>query len=89
MQMWLGLILYSAAVGYFLAKFTNSKWSLVFAGLIPWLSLLTLLLYYEYFVPYQGGGASMWQVAQLFGGTVAAVFGLAAFIIVRVKERKL
>ncbi len=89
MEIWLGLILYSAAIGFLLAKYTTSKWSLVLAGLIPWLSLLSLLLYYEYFVPYQGGGASMWLVAQIFGGTVAAVVGLIVFIIVRVKERKL
>jgi hypothetical protein len=88
MHSWLILILYSAIVGLLLAKYTDNKLSVVLAGLVPWLSLLAYILYYEYFVPYQGGGASMWQIAQLFGGTVAALVGLVVFGIVRYMGRK-
>lgn len=51
------------------------------AAAVPWFSLLAWLLYYEYFVPYYGGGASMWPVAQLVGGTVAAVVGWVSCIV--------
>jgi hypothetical protein len=34
---------------------------------------LLILLYNEYFVPYQGGGASMWPIALIFTATPAAV----------------
>jgi len=40
---------------------------------------LASLLYQEYFAPHQGGGASMWPIAQLFGGTLAASLGVAAY----------
>jgi hypothetical protein len=89
MYLWICLIIYSAVAGLLVAKFSKSNWGLVLAGLIPWLSLLVLLLYYEYCVPYQGGGASMWPVAQLFAGTVAALVGGGVFIIIRVRQRKM
>jgi hypothetical protein len=42
------------------------------AGAVAWLLMLTWLLVNEYVLPYRGGGASMWPIAQLFGGTAAA-----------------
>lgn len=89
MYLWTCLIIYSAVVGLLVTKLTNSNWCLVLAGLIPWLSLLVLLLYYEYCASYQGGGASMWPIAQLFAGTVAALVGGGVFIIIRVRQRKM
>ena len=35
------------------------------------------ILYHEFFVPYQGGGASMWPIAVAFGG----VYGLCAALV--------
>lgn len=55
------------------------KFSILIAGAIPWFGLLGVLLYWEYFIPYQGGGASMWPVAQLFAGTAAAIIGILSF----------
>ncbi len=49
--------------------------AVVVGAAVPWLGLLGYLLYNEYFVPYQGGGASMWPIAQLVAGTAAAVIG--------------
>jgi hypothetical protein len=46
------------------------------AGAIPWSGLLACLLFSEYCLPYRGGGASMWPIAQLFGGTIAAGTGV-------------
>ena len=60
----------------------KSPWAIYLAGALPWFGLLAALLYTEYFRPYQGGGASMWPIAQLFGGFVAAGTGVLAFFAV-------
>jgi len=76
---WITIIVPSLLTGFMLAYFIRGRIGLILAVLIPWLGLLAALLYQEYFVPYQGGGASMWPIAQLFGGTVAAIAGIAAY----------
>lgn len=83
MHSWIILITLSSLTGLFVAKYMRHKLSIFVAGAVPWLGLLGLLLYSEYFVPYQGGGASMWPVAQLFGGTAAAGIGVLVFLIAR------
>jgi putative exporter of polyketide antibiotics len=79
MAQWLTIIGLSALVGFLCAHKLHGAWGGVAAGAIPWFGLLGWLLYNEYFVPYQGGGASMWPVAQLFAGTVAAIVGVASY----------
>ncbi|MBT0588191.1 hypothetical protein [Alteromonas oceanisediminis] len=83
MHIWLILISLSSLSGLLVARYIQHKISILLAGAIPWLGLLSAILYSEYFMPYQGGGASMWPVAQLFGGTVAAVVGVITFKICR------
>jgi len=83
MNIWYILITLSSLVGLLVAKYMRHKLSIFVAGAVPWLGLLGSLLYTEYFVPYQGGGASMWPVAQLFGGTAAAVIGVVVFFLAR------
>lgn len=63
-------------------KFRGPK-AVLMGAAIPWLGLLAVLLFIECFVPYQGGGASMWPVAQCFGGTVAALTGACSAAFVR------
>ncbi|EDY86337.1 hypothetical protein GP5015_1811 [gamma proteobacterium HTCC5015] len=46
---------------------------------MPWLALLAAILYAEYVLPYEGGGASMWPIAQLVGGTAAAFSGYQSY----------
>lgn len=58
----------------------SGKKGAVCAAAVPWFGMLAWLLYREFFVPYSGGGASMWPVAQLFGGTAAAVVGLTSYL---------
>ena len=82
MHIWLILIGSSAIVGLLTALFVTKSWAIYVAGAIPWFGLLTALLYTEYFTPYQGGGASMWPIAQIFGGTVAAAVGVLTFEVV-------
>jgi hypothetical protein len=75
---WLGILVLSALIGSICGSVTKKTVAVVLSGAIPWFGLLSGLLYSEYFLPYQGGGASMWPVAQLFGGTVAAATGIGA-----------
>ena len=69
----------SAAIGVAVARRVRSAMAIVLAGGAAWLGFLAWLLICEYVLPYQGGGASMWPIAQIFGGTFAAlVAGCAA-----------
>ena len=78
MAAWLTLIILAAATGALCARFLTGWVSFVCSAALPWLGLLAWLLYNEYFVPYRGGGASMWPIAQLFGGSVAAFAGIVS-----------
>ena len=83
MRVWIILIVGSAFIGFLTAIFLKKSWAVYAAGAIPWFILLTAILFTEYLIPYQGGGASMWPIAQLIGGTVAAVIGVVSFKITR------
>lgn len=74
MLLWLAIIGASAAVGFGAARLLGGRRAAPWiAGAAAWLLMLAWLLVDEYVLPYRGGGASMWPIAQLFGGTVAAV----------------
>jgi len=83
MNPWIFILLASVVVGAVCGFAIRSRWAVLLGGAIPWCGLLAWLLYNEYFVPYQGGGASMWPVAQLVAGTVSAVVGAISTAIVR------
>lgn len=71
------MYLSSFVIGFAVGFFTNNK---VLGGAIPWTAFLVLTLYMEYFVPYSGGGASMWPIAVLFAGTACFLLGFAGQI---------
>jgi hypothetical protein len=80
---WLILALVSVATGAVVAKLVRSAMSIVFGAVAAWLGVLAWLLFCEYVLPYQGGGASMWPIAQMFAGTFAAIVaGCTAGLIV-------
>lgn len=87
MNPWILIILGSAVIGTVCGLAVRSRWAVFLGAAIPWFGLLAVLLYHEYFVPYSGGGASMWPLAQLFGGTVAAVIGTLSTVIVRLIKK--
>ena len=89
MSVWSVLILLSALAGGICGLIFRGKRAIIFGGAAPWFGVLAWLLYNEYFVPYQGGGASMWPIAQLFAGSVAAVVGVIAAAAVRGIKAKL
>jgi hypothetical protein len=81
MAAWLTIIVLSALAGGVCAWRLNGRWGLFCSGAVPWCGVLAWLLYLEQ-QPYRGGGASIWPIAQLFAGTVAAVVGIAAYLAV-------
>lgn len=83
MKIWLTLVLLSALAGTLSGVWLRGRRAILVGAAVPWLGLLIWLLYNEFFVPYQGGGASMWPIAQLFGGTAAAAIGAGAAAVVR------
>ena len=74
-ETWVTLVTYSMTAGVLAGLLLTGWKAVIVGGAIPWLSLLAFLLYNEYFVPYEGGGASMWPVAQIYSGTIGAAIG--------------
>ncbi|MBX2870395.1 MAG: hypothetical protein KTR18_17065 [Acidiferrobacterales bacterium] len=87
MHIWLILIGGSTLAGYLTAIFIKTNWAIYVAGALPWFALLGALIYTEYLTSYEGGGASMWLVAQLFGGTIAAAVGVISYKLTRYAQR--
>lgn len=78
---WIFLLTISAILGTFIGLKFSGKVGLALSVIVPWLTLLLWLLLSEYVLPYRGGGASMWPIAQLIAGTVAAITGLISFVL--------
>ena len=87
--MWSTLIALSALAGVVCGWTLAGRRAVAWGGAVPWLGVLAWLLYNEYFVPYPGGGASMWPIAQLVAGSVAAAVGLLAATLARAARVKL
>lgn len=83
MTVWIALIALSAVAGFVCARQLSGKTGLFAAAAVPWLGLLAVLLFNEYVMPYQGGGASMWPIAQLVGGAAAAAVGVVSWAVFR------
>ena len=86
--MWLNLLILSALAGILCGWFLPGRLAVMWGGAVPWLGLLAWLLYNEYVMPYRGGGASMWPIAQLVGGTVAAAVGVLTATLARTLRAK-
>ena len=84
---WLAILVGSAFAGALCAKIDPPWLSLLAGAATPWFGFLAILLVDVYVLPYRGGGASMWPIAQLFGGTAAALFGLGSCMFFRGRRR--
>lgn len=80
MNPWIPLVVLSVLAGGIAGLIAQRRSAIIFGATVPWFGLLLILLYHEYIVPYSGGGASMWPIAQLVGGTVAAMIGVLSAI---------
>ncbi len=88
MLTWLLLLGLSGLSGLLTALLIEKPWAIYLAGAVPWFGLLLAILYTVYFTPYAGGGATMWPIAQLFGGTIAAATGVVVFLLARKSKHK-
>lgn len=88
MLAWLLLLLPSFIVGVLCGLYINKQWGLWIAAALPWFGLLAALIYTEYFTPNENLDASMWPIAQLVGGTVAAIAGACGFILTKKLKRE-
>ena len=79
MAIWLILIGGSALIGFFVALVVRTWWAVYLAAAIPWFGLLGALLFTVYVLAADDPDASMWLIAQLVGGTVAALVGILSF----------
>lgn len=79
MHVWLIWLGSSAFIGALCAIFIKKAWAIYMAGGLPWLGLLSALIYTVYFAPGHDGGDGFWIIAQLVGGTIAAITGMLSF----------
>jgi hypothetical protein len=83
---WIPLLTLPILVGVTSAYALGGRTSIIVGAAVPWLGLLAVLLWFEYVQPPGTGGASMWPIAQLVGGTIAAfVGGLSAWIVLQIR----
>jgi VanZ family protein len=88
MLLWFAIVGGSIAVGLATARLlTGWRAAAWIAGAAAWLLMLAYLLFNEYVLPYRGGGASMWPIAQLFGGTVAGVVAAVSCALAQARRR--
>jgi hypothetical protein len=78
---WLCVLIPSAIIGIICGYFIKKRWlGVLLAGTIPFLGVLGALLFEEYIIPQsRGSGASMWQIALAFVGTIAAGIGIGSY----------
>ena len=84
MEPWGYIIIPSGLVGAFSGCLFRDNKSYFVAGALPWFGLLALLLYDIYW-RHSGHpqAASMWPIAQIWGGTLASVTGVVACAFVK------
>jgi hypothetical protein len=87
MLLWFAIVGGSIAVGLMVARLLNGRYASWIAGAVAWLLMLAYLLVNEYVLPYRGGGASMWPIAQLFGGTIAAAVAALSCTLAQGRQR--
>ena len=88
MEPWGYIMIPSALVGALSGYFLKGKKSYFVAGALPWFGLLAVLMYDIYWRNYGNWQAgSMWPIAQMVGGTLAAVTGVAACAFVKLVRK--
>jgi hypothetical protein len=83
MESWLVLLAGSTLIGALSGWYLRGVTSWAVAWLLPPALFLAWLLANEYLMPYRGGGASMWPVAFVVGGTAAALASCCALLLLR------
>jgi hypothetical protein len=82
-ETWFMLLSGAALIGGLSAWYLRGGTAWLVASLLPPALFLGWLLALEYLVPYHGGGASMWPVAFVIGGTAAALTSCCALLLAK------
>lgn len=65
------------------AGFGFTRLNKVWSAVIPFILFASAVIYTEYSSPYTGGGASMWPIAVIVGGGMAAACSLGGCALIR------
>ena len=86
---WIPVVLLPMIVGVVASYVLPRKTAIIVAAAVPWLGFLGVLLWFEFVQPPATGGASMWPIALLLGGTVVAfVGGFSAWCVSEVRQNR-
>jgi len=86
---WIPMMILPILVGAVSAYALRDRTAIIVASAVPWLGLLAVLLWFEFVQPPTRGGASMWPIAQLIGGTIVAlVGGLSAWVVSEIRSNR-
>ena len=86
---WIPILILPAIIGIVCAYLLQPRTAIIVGGAVPFVGFLAVLLWSEYVQPPAGGGASMWPIALLIGGTVVAfVGGFAAWCVWEVRRTR-
>ena len=86
---WIPLIILPVLVGAIASYLLPMKTAIMTGATVPFLGLLAVLLWFEFVQPPASGGASMWPIALLIGGTVVAfVGGFSAWCVSEVRTSR-
>lgn len=86
---WIPLVLLPIVVGVVASYVLPRTTAVITGAAIPWLAFLAILLWFEFVQPPATGGASMWPIALLIGGTVVAfVGGFSAWCVSEVRRSR-
>ena len=72
---WIPLIILPVLVGAIASYLLPRQTAIMTGAAVPFLGLLAVLLWLEFVQPPASGGASMWPIALVIGGTVVAFVG--------------
>lgn len=87
-EAWLAILGGASLVGGLSGWYLRGGFSWAVGLLLPPSLFLSLLLVEEYLVPYQGGGASMWPIAFIVGGTAAVLASCSSLLVFRAVRRR-
>lgn len=71
--MWMAVIAFSLLIGYAIGRLVPWRHATWLGALVPWLLLLLIIVAEDHLTTRPG--SSMWGLAQLIGGSVAAACG--------------
>lgn len=91
MNPWPAILILSALVGGASGRLIRGTGGVIVGGAAAWLGTAAWVLYMEFLsgqIPQPGRGPSMWPIALIVAGTVAAIVGAGSALFVHRLRRK-